>query len=98
MALDKYQEFEDSNNFPDEIYAVAYHRRFVKKTRSFFCPYQPQLISSPLIFLVPLKPTGRRIYEEVWAIASNILKKNSIYHDKRNRWWEHANWEDKLNS
>jgi hypothetical protein len=34
----------------------------------------------------------------VWAIASSILKKNSIYHDKRNRWWEQANWEDKLNS
>ena len=45
-----------------------------------------------------MKPNGRRIYEEVWAIASSILKKNSIYHDKRNRWWEQANWEDKLNS
>jgi hypothetical protein len=48
--------------------------------------------------LIPFKPTGIRVYEEVWAVASSILKKNSIYHDKRNRWWEQANWEDKLHS
>jgi ubiquitin carboxyl-terminal hydrolase 4/11/15 len=47
---------------------------------------------------MPLKPTGRRVYEEVWALASNILKKSSIYHDKRNRWWELPNWEEKYSS
>jgi hypothetical protein len=47
---------------------------------------------------MPLKPTGKRVYDEVWAIASNILKKDSIYHDKRNRWWEQKNWEEKLAS
>jgi hypothetical protein len=54
------------------------------------------LIANPIIFLIPLRPTGRRVYEEVWALASKILKKTSIYHDKRNRWWEFQNWEEKL--
>lgn len=45
---------------------------------------------------MPLKPTGRRIYEEVWALASKILKDTSVYHDRRNRWWEGPNWQDKL--
>lgn len=88
----------DNENFPDDIFVVAYHRRFIKKSFSFFCPYQPQLISNPLILLLPLKPTGRRVYEEIWALASNILKKSSIYHDKRNRWWEQKSWEEKLTS
>jgi hypothetical protein len=26
------------------------------------------------------------------------LKKNSIYHDKRNRWWEQKNWQDKVSN
>jgi hypothetical protein len=98
IALEKYDEFEENLNFPEDVYVVAYHRRFIKKSHTFFCPFQPQLFSSPLIFLMPLKPTGRRVYEEVWAVASNILKKASIYHDKRNRWWEQRNWEDRFNS
>ncbi len=39
VAFEKYQMFEDNLNFPEEIFAVAYHRRFVKKSHSFFCPY-----------------------------------------------------------
>lgn len=27
--------------FPEDIYAVAYHRRFMKKHHYFFGPYQP---------------------------------------------------------
>lgn len=48
--------------------------------------------------MLPLKPTGRRVYEEIWAIASNIVKKTSGWHDKRNRWWEQKQeiWEDKF--
>jgi hypothetical protein len=41
VAVEKFQEFEDSLNFPDEIYAVAYHRRFFKRTHCFFTPYSP---------------------------------------------------------
>ncbi len=66
-------------NLPEEIFVVAYHRRFVRRTHSFFCANQPQLIASPLILVLPLKPTGRRVYEEVWAMASNIIKKTSMY-------------------
>jgi len=36
-------------------------------------------------------PTGRRIYEEVWAQAQSALKKNSKYFDlgksKHLFWW-----------
>jgi hypothetical protein len=39
IAYEKYQDFEDNNNFPDEIYTVAYHRRFVKKMYYFFSPH-----------------------------------------------------------
>jgi hypothetical protein len=41
VAVEKYQEFDDNLNLPDEIYAVAYHRRFFKRTHSFFTPYSP---------------------------------------------------------
>ncbi|TNV87076.1 hypothetical protein FGO68_gene9179 [Halteria grandinella] len=95
-ALERYSEFEQNQNFPDDVYVLAYHRRFVRKQHAFFCALQPQIISSPLILLLPIKPSGRRIYDEVWAVASNILKKSSIYHDRRNRWWEQAGWEEKL--
>jgi hypothetical protein len=43
---------------------------------------------------LPLKPSGRRVYEEVWLAASHILKKSSIYHNKQNLWWEQSNWQD----
>jgi hypothetical protein len=41
MACEKYQEFEDGGNLPEDIYVVAYHRRFVKKNYFFFNPHQP---------------------------------------------------------
>lgn len=92
--MDKYQEFLDGDNFPDEIYVVAYHRRFLKKAYYFFNPYQPQLLSSPVIMTLPIYLSGRRLYEEVWAVACNLLKKSSIYHDNKNLWWEQRNWSD----
>ena len=42
-----------------------------------FAKYQPQLLTSPIVLLLPRKPTGRRIYEEVWSLAHNILAKDS---------------------
>ena len=41
IAYERYQDFLDGGNFPDEIYVVAYHRRFVKKAYYFFNPFQP---------------------------------------------------------
>lgn len=29
--LEKYQDYEDNDEIPDELYVVAYHRRFLKK-------------------------------------------------------------------
>ena len=68
-AVERFDEFDENGNFPDEIYTAVYHRRFIKKTYYFFTPFQPQLFSSPIIFQMPLKPTGKRVYEEVWAVA-----------------------------
>jgi len=39
IAYERYQDFLDGGNFPDEIYVVAYHRRFVKKSYYFFNPF-----------------------------------------------------------
>jgi hypothetical protein len=41
---------------------------------------------------VPRKPSGRRLYDEVWAIASNLLKLNSKFHRPSLRWWERKDW------
>lgn len=86
----------DNDEVPEELFVVAYHRRFVKKQHYFFNPYQPQILGTPIIFILPKCPSGRRVYEEVWAVAQNILKKSSIYHNMKNLWWEQANWQDKF--
>lgn len=39
LAVEKYDDFSENQNFPDEVYAVGYHRRFLKKINSFFCQY-----------------------------------------------------------
>ena len=49
--------------------------------------------------LLPLMPTGRRIYEEVWAMAQIMLKRDSkflVSREKTNFWWEDKDWEDIL--
>ena len=35
-AYDKYEDLERLEKIPDEIFVVAYHRRFTKKDVSFF--------------------------------------------------------------
>lgn len=47
------------------------------------------------MLLLPRKPTGRRIYEEVWALAHNILKKDSKFLiDQNLLWWNNSNWKE----
>lgn len=70
----------------------------MQKQDSFFHDAQPQLLSSPIILSLPLQPTGKRIYEEVWSIAHQILKKNSRYFEKENLWWNEKNWKELLDS
>lgn len=77
-AANKFETLRDLQRLPEQIIFVAYHRRFVEK-QGFFASHQPQFISSPIVSLLPLCPTGRRIYEEVWSLAQVILKKNSAY-------------------
>jgi hypothetical protein len=82
---------------PDEVYTVAYHRRFIKKRHYFFHPYQPQLISSPIILVLPSQPSGLRVYNEVWSLAHNILKKDSKFLSQDKLWWKQSNWKELLN-
>jgi hypothetical protein len=42
---------------------------------------------------LPSKPSGYRIYEEVWSIAHNILQKNSKFFQKEDAcWWKKKDW------
>ena len=41
MFLNRYKEFEEDEMIPDDIFVVAYHRRFLKKAYYFFNEYQP---------------------------------------------------------
>ena len=36
VAYEKFYEYDANQNFPDEIIAVAYHRRFIKKSYYFY--------------------------------------------------------------
>ena len=58
----------------------------------------PQLLSNPLFFQMPTVPSGRRIYDEVWASAHVLLKPNSRYHRPLTRWWERKNWREIVQS
>ena len=66
-ATEKFDMIKDLGKIPDNIIAVAYHRRFIKKENGLFSENQPQLIGNPVIIYMPAIPTGRRIYEEVWS-------------------------------
>jgi hypothetical protein len=35
-ALERYPEFDQNQNFPDDVFVLAYHRRFVRKQHAFF--------------------------------------------------------------
>lgn len=47
-----------------------------------------------MILSITRKPCGRRLYDEVWAIASNLLKQNCKYHRPSLRWWERKDWKN----
>lgn len=83
---------DNDDNLVENIFVVCYHRRFVKKEEIMFQEYAPQLISTPVILSIPRKPCGRRLYDEVWAIASNLLKQGCKFHRPSLRWWERKDW------
>ena len=35
-ACDKFEDLQRTEKIPDEIFAVAYHRRFIKRTHAVF--------------------------------------------------------------
>ena len=43
---------------------------------------------------MPTVPSGRRIYDEIWATAHVLVKPQSKYHRGPARWWERKNWRD----
>ena len=69
-----YDHIESRIELPRDIFVVAYHRRFIKKSEYMFSQYVPQLIANPLLFHMPTVPSGRRIYDEVWASAHVLLR------------------------
>lgn len=75
---------------------VVYQRRFIQKNPFLFAEYMPQLIQTPIMLTVPYKPTGRRLYDEIWTYARNMLVKTAESHNFNNRWWEDPNWEENL--
>ena len=81
---------------PTHILAVAYHRRFVQLKSSLLGKFSPELISQPMVIRLPLEPTGREIYDEIWALAHGILKSDSKYLDSKNLWWNKSNWKQIL--
>jgi len=93
-----YDLIENRVELPRDIFVVAYHRRFIKLSDPIFNAYVPQLIANPQIFLMPTVPSGRRIYDEVWATAHMLLKPHSRYHKPLTRWWERKNWREIVNS
>ncbi len=40
-----------------------------------------------------MQPSGRRLYDEVWTVASNMIKHNSKYQQPNCRWWERKDWQ-----
>jgi len=101
-AVDKFEQLVKIDRLPESIIVVCYHRRFVKRTNSLFNEYEPQFMSTPLVFQMPLKPTGRRIYEEVWSMAHTLVKDSSRLFDtkadKPKFWWQQRDWKNMLES
>ena len=85
---------ESRVELPRDIFVVAYHRRFIRRTEYVFSRYVPQLIANPIIFSMPTVPSGRRVYEEIWASAHVLLKPTSRYHRPMTRWWERKGWRE----
>ena len=83
---------DDNDRLPETIFVVCYHRRFVKKENNPFQEFQPQLIATPILISLTRKPSGRRVYDEVWAIASNFLSPDCKYQKPSVRWWERRDW------
>ena len=64
-------------SLPTHVLAVIYHRRFVQLDSHLLGKFSPELITQPMVIRFPQEPTGREIYDEVWALAHGILKPDS---------------------
>ena len=58
----------------------------------------PQHLGSPIVLTLPSKPTGYRIYEEVWAQAQLILKRSSAHLTRDKLWWQKGKLSEALKS
>lgn len=96
--LRNFYDIERYYELPRDMFVVAYNRRFIKKSEYLFNQYVPQLIANPLFFSMPKYPSGRRIYDEVWASAHVFLKPNSKFHRLNSRWWERKDWKKIVDS
>lgn len=95
-ACDVYDDIVKRGEMPDDIYVVAYHRRFTKPPFKIFQELQPQLIASPIVLVLPHELTGIQLYEEVWAHAQSILKAECEFLEREKIWWLDEHWADLL--
>jgi tRNA pseudouridine-54 N-methylase len=58
-ACEKYEDIERLEKIPDEIFVVAFHRRFTKPAITVFQEFMPQIIASSVIMTLTANPTGR---------------------------------------
>ena len=111
QRLDRYQHFNNAManrvkagdyeklfEMPNDLLVVAYNRRFVKKSEYIFSQFNIQIIAQPIILCLPQMPSGRRIYDEVWAIAHVLIKPTSRLHKPMSRWWERKDWKQVIKS
>ena len=96
--LSNFINVEATVELPRDIFVVCYNRRFIKKSDYIFNQYVPQIIAQPLLISMPKYPSGRRIYDEVWAAAHILLKPNSRFHRLNSRWWERKGWKENVES
>jgi hypothetical protein len=78
-ACEMYEKLLNTQKFSPNCIVVAYHRRFSHKESRIFSQLQPSFVSSPIVLTVPLFPSGRRLYEEIWMMAQILLRKDSKF-------------------
>ena len=91
-------DYEKLFDIPNDLLVVAYNRRFVKKSEYIFSQFNIQIIAQPIILCLPQMPSGRRIYDEVWAIAHVLINPTSRLHKPMSRWWERKDWKQVIKS
>ena len=68
-----FDSVESRIELPRDIFVVAYHRRFIRRSEYLFSEYVPQLIATPIIFMLPTVPSGRHLRLQQNPLPRGIL-------------------------